>query len=314
MYRKLFFIFLLTGLLAFCAPYAARRLQQRAAAQEVLAASAQPEAVETADLLVNVWLVEEDVCQSVALEQYLAGVVAAEMPLSSEPAALQAQAVAARSYLLSKLGTASHENGADICTDSTHCLAWRAPDPQADTAAFEAVSATSGQVLTYGDAVAQTVFCAMTGELTESAAEIWGSSSMPYLTNVPSPGDAQQEDYVTTVTMSPEQFWQAVSPLSPDTEAAPLVVLRRSAGDTVLSCTVGGVQTTGQELRGLLGLRSARFWLDYEGDALCFTVKGYGHGVGMSQAGAQVMAQSGSTYAEILAAYYPGCTLCKITF
>ena len=216
MYRKLFFIFLLTGLLAFCAPYAARRLQQRAAAQEVLATSAQPEAVETADLLVNVWLVEEDVCQSVALEQYLAGVVAAEMPLSSEPAALQAQAVAARSYLLSKLGTASHENGADICTDSTHCLAWRAPDPQADTAAFEAVSATSGQVLTYGDAVAQTVFCAMTGELTESAAEIWGSSSMPYLTNVPSPGDAQQEDYVTTVTMSPEQFWQAVSPLSPD--------------------------------------------------------------------------------------------------
>ena len=91
-------------------------------------------------------------------------------------------------------------------------------------------------------------------------------------------------------------------------------MLRRSAGDTVLSCTVGGVQTTGQELRGLLGLRSARFWLDYEGDALCFTVKGYGHGVGMSQAGAQVMAQSGSTYAEILAAYYPGCTLCKITF
>ena len=91
-------------------------------------------------------------------------------------------------------------------------------------------------------------------------------------------------------------------------------MLRRSAGDTVLSCTVGGVQTTGQELRGLLGLRSARFWLDYEGDALCFTVNGYGHGVGMSQAGAQVMAQSGSTYAEILDAYYPGCTLCKITF
>ncbi len=314
MHRKLFFLCLLTGLLAFCAPYGARYLQERAAVKDVMSTTAQPETVETADLLVDVWITQEDVCQSVALEDYLVGVVAAEMPLSYEPAALQAQAVAARSYLLSKLGKGSHENGADICTDPGHCLAWRAPDSQADAAAFEAVSATSGQVLTYDDAVAQTVFCAMTGELTESASEIWGSSTMPYLTNVPSPGDAQQEDYVTTVTMSPEQFWQAVSPLSPDTEAAPLVVLRRSAGDTVLSCTVGGVQTTGQELRGLLGLRSARFWLDYEGDTLCFTVKGYGHGVGMSQAGAQAMAQSGSTYAEILSTYYPGCTLCKITF
>lgn len=314
MYKRLFILFLITGLLAFCAPYVARHLRERAAMKDALSAVAHTEDVETADLLIEVYFAEEGVCKTVPLEQHLAGVVVAEMPLSYEPAALQAQAVAARSYLVSKLGKGTHENGADVCTDHTHCLAWRAPDETTDAAAFDAVSATHGQVLTYDDNVAQTVFCAMAGEVTESAAEIWGSASMPYLTNVPSPGDAAQEDYVTTATWSTEEYWQAVASLSPDKEAAPLVVLRRSAGDSVLTCTVGGVQTTGAQLRTLLGLRSARFWLDYEGDTLCFTVKGYGHGVGMSQVGAQAMAQAGSAYGDILDAYYPGCVLCRITF
>ena len=317
MLKRLLLLALFTGLLAFLIPYGTQRFRTDPAEPAFSLQSAlpedpaPPEETYADDLMVNVWFPEEDTVKPIPLESLLPGVVAAEMPLSYEPDALKAQAIAARSYIVSRMGDRSHQNGADLCTDSRHCLAWREADPQNDAAAFDAAEATRGQVLTYEDSVAQTVFHALSGNRTESAAELWGEE-IPYLRSLPSAGDAEQEDFETTAAFSPEEYWACVSSLSPDPSAAPLVVLRRSEGGSVLSCTVGGVETTGEVLRSLLGLRSARFWLSYQEDTLCFKVQGYGHGVGMSQSGAQSMALEGSEYAEILLTYYPGCQLCRM--
>ena len=319
MLKQLLLLALFAGLLAFFIPYGTQGFKRNRAEPAFSSQSAPqeaplpPEELKTEDLPVKVWFQGEDVVKTVPLESILPGIVASEMPLSYETAALEAQAVAARSYIVSRLGRGLHQNGADLCTDSGHCLAWHEADPESDAAAFAAVETTHGQVLTYEDAVAQTVFHAMSGKRTESAAELWGEE-IPYLCSLPSVGDPQQEDFETTTLFTPEEYWQAVSSLSPDSSAAPLVVLRRTTGGSVLSCTVGGVETTGAALRSLLGLRSARFWLSYEGDALCFTVQGYGHGVGMSQVGAQSMALDGFGYSDILLAYYPGCRLCRMIF
>ncbi|MBQ6000595.1 MAG: stage II sporulation protein D [Clostridia bacterium] len=319
MLKQLLLLILFTGLLAFIIPYGTQRLREDRAEPASSLQSAPREAalsVEESpaeDLLIKVSFQGEDLVKTVSLEAFLPGVVAAEMPLSYETAALEAQAVAARSYIVSRWNSGLHQNGADLCTDSSHCLAWREADPQSDAAAFAAVEATRGQVLTYGETVAQTVFHALSGKRTESAAELWGEE-IPYLCSLPSAGDSEQEGFETTEVFSLEEYWQAVSSLSPDQSAAPLVVLRRTSGGSVLSCTVGGAETTGVVLRSLLGLRSARFWLSYEGDTLCFTVQGYGHGVGMSQAGAQSMALGGFGYSDILLTYYPGCRLCRMVF
>ncbi|MBQ3076671.1 MAG: SpoIID/LytB domain-containing protein [Clostridia bacterium] len=315
MRRKLFAVFLLTGLLSFGAPLWTSGL--RAEEQQALlrSAAAQPEAVETADLLVSVRFHPDGALRTLPLEDLLPGVLAAEMSAAAPAEALRAQAVAARSYLVSKLDS-PHGDGAQLCTDPAHCLAWREADREEEAAVYAAAETTRGQVLSYDGEVAHTVFHAIAGRQTEAAADIWGSADLPYLSAVPSPGDAAAEGYRTTLTLTPEEYFVAVAPLADtlDRDAAPLVVLRRTAGDTVLSCSVYGVETTGAELRRLLGLRSARFSLRYEEGLLHFDVEGYGHGVGMSQAGAVAMAREGASYADILSTYYPGCTLCRLAF
>ncbi|NLT58560.1 MAG: stage II sporulation protein D [Clostridiales bacterium] len=270
------------------------------------------------DVAITVYFHEQGETRTVLLEQHLLGVLAAEIPDSFHLEAVKAQAVAARSYLLSKSGTGLHEGGADLCTDYTHCKAWLpearyaekfgAGEEAARALYATALRETAGQVLVYEDTVAQTVFHAMSGGRTESAVDVWGSE-VPYLVSVPSGGEDQFDGYETTVDLSLSAYWEAMAPLNPDRELAPMVVLRRSAGDAVLRCNVGGVETAGTEVRRLLGLRSTKFWVTLNGDGVQIRVRGYGHGVGMSQYGAQVMALEGAGYQDILARYYPGCRL-----
>lgn len=261
-------------------------------------------------------------------EEYMVGVLAGEMPASYESEALKAQAVAGRSYILDRMenyrknGAPPEHKGADICNDSTHCKAWLSVDdacekwgenwaerylPKLQTA----VSETRGEYMVYEGQTVKAFFYSASSGRTETAHDVWGGSDYPYLQSVESVGDTTAPDFESTVTISKTDFAQklqsknnavAISePLS-----SMIGTVTRTAGGSVADVVLGGQSFKGTEIRALFGLRSANFTIDAQDDDIVFHVKGYGHGVGMSQYGANYMAKQGKTYREILQHYYTG--------
>ena len=262
----------------------------------------------------------EEVCE-MDMQDYLIGVVAAEMPADFAPEALRAQAVAARTYALYCAETHRHPD-ADVCTDYTCCQAWRSGEALRRDWGAEyqarhekvaaAVQATDGEILCYGGHAIFAAFHSSSAGYTEDCGAIWGD--LPYLVSVMSPEDAGSvPGYVSTRTLTPLDFRDTLLSLRPEADfSAPP---ERWLGETILddsgrvaSVELGGAVFTGVELRKLFSLRSTAFTLDYDGDFV-FTVTGFGHGVGMSQYGANVLAAEGESYREILAHYYPGTEL-----
>lgn len=265
-----------------------------------------------------------DGADTVTMAEYLPHAVAAEMPADFAPEALKAQAVAARTYVLY---CTTHENPkhpqAAVCKDSSCCLAY-ADDEQlkknwgdsfeTNMAAIQkAVSETDGQILTYSEEPILASFHSSSAGKTEDGAALWGN--VPYLKSVSSPeSEKDVPDFVTTVEVSLENFKETVLGYKPDAQfgddAAGWIgqpVLDSSG--RVQNIPAGGMTLSGAEMRKLFALRSTCFTLEYKDGKFIFTVKGYGHGLGMSQYGANVMAKNGFSYAEILAHYYPDTTL-----
>lgn len=242
--------------------------------------------------------------QTMSLAEYLPGVLCAEMPLSFHGEALKAQAVAARSYIL-----ASHNHDdADICTDSACCLAWRVPDADERQTAEAAVVATDGQVIRYDGDIIRAVFHASSFGATEDAAAVW--SEQPYLISVSSPESADTvPNLLTEASFSPDDLRQKLG-LSPTGEPDSWLagIVPDEAG-RVAYLRIGGQSLSGTFVRRSLELRSTDFDVAYDGDRFVFSVAGYGHGVGMSQYGADILAGQGCSYADILAHYYPNTTL-----
>ena len=252
---------------------------------------------------------------------YLWRVVAAEMPASFEPEALRAQAVCARTYSLWKLGAGSHEeDGADICADSNCCQAYLTPEEAAqrwaeDAPAFSAkiagaVADTDGQVLTYNGAPIQAVFFSSAAGSTADAAEVWGRS-LPYLVPVDSPEGEEVPNYHSTVILTAEEVRKLAQTagLGCDLSGEPagwFTNVTRTASGRVETIELGGAQLSGGAARSLFSLRSACFDVEEAEGVFTFSVTGYGHGVGMSQYGANAMAKAGSGWREIVAHYYTG--------
>jgi len=259
------------------------------------------------------------------LEEYLVGVVAAEMPADFEPEALRAQAVAARTYALWCAGSGRHEN-ADVCTDFHCCQAWKSGDAMRESwgEAFEekrgrirdAIYGTAGQYLRFGGSAAFTAFHSSSAGLTEACGAIW--SELPYLVSVSSPESADTvPNYVSRVTLSPDALRDQLLSVCPEADFSgpPEDWLGETAWDEsgrVSRMYIGGAAISGVKLRELFSLRSTAFSLDCADGAFVFTVTGFGHGVGMSQYGANVMASQGADYTAILAHYYPGTELSSL--
>jgi len=261
---------------------------------------------------------------TLGMDQYLWRVVAAEMPASFEPDALMAQAVAARTYTASKMGhTVENHPDADVCTDITCCQAYLDPaqaaanwgaDGEAYTAKLAAaVAETDGVIATYGGAPIQAVFFSSAAGRTVDAVEVWGSA-VPYLTGVDSPEGEEVPNYHSTVALTPAEFQEKFlaqypgADLSGEPESWFQNITNNSAGG-VEKLEVGGVTVAGTELRTLLGLRSANFTVSAGAEEILFSVTGYGHGVGMSQYGANALAKQGKTWQEIIRWYYTGVEL-----
>ncbi len=260
-------------------------------------------------------LLTDGVPETVTMAAYLPYALAAEMPASFEPEALKAQAVALRTFVLAN---ARHED-ADVCTDGGCCAAWldepalRARwgmDFDANMARIRAaVAATDGQILTYGGQAIQAAFHASSAGCTESSAAIW--SPTPYLVSVPTPESPDTAPgLVSAAVFTAEELSDALD-LDPAGDPAGWIEdIRLDGAGRVAEADVGGRTFSGSELRARLGLRSTAFTVDWvDGTGFTFTVSGYGHGVGMSQYGAQLYAKQGMDYRDILAHYYPGTVL-----
>lgn len=255
---------------------------------------------------------------------YLVGVLAAEMPASFEAEALKAQAVAARSYLERALRAGSKHENADICADSACCQAYISLDKMRENwgAAYEenlerirsAVSETDGEYLVYDGEPVLAAFHSSSAGMTESSAAIW--NGLPYLVSVDSPETASDvPNYISSLELNELDFRDTVLHLRPDADMTGdasgwLGTLERSDSGRVTSVSIGGVSISGEDMRSLFSLRSTAFELEYKDGVFRFTVTGHGHGVGMSQYGANVLARQGSNYREILEHYYPGTSLC----
>ena len=265
---------------------------------------------------------------TLGLDQYLWRVVAAEMPASFELEALKAQAAAARTYTLSKLGrTVEKHPDADVCTDITCCQAYIDPDQAAanwgdNGAAYtakitSAVSETDGMAVLYDGQPIQAVFFSSAAGRTVDAVEVWGNS-VPYLTGVDSPEGDEVPNYHSTVTFTLEEFKSKLLAQYPDADLSGdpagwfQNTVPNSAGG-VEQVDVGGVTVSGGALRTLLGLRSTSFTVTADSQGVTFSVTGYGHGVGMSQYGANALAKQGKTYDEILKWYYTGVEVAPYT-
>lgn len=251
---------------------------------------------------------------SIPLRDYLIGAVAGEMPASFDTEALKAQAVAIRTYLMA---SGRHEN-ADICDDSRCCLAygdicrmeemWGGDYEKNLRRITEAVDATAGQYLVYGDEPIQAVFHASSAGKTESSAAIW--SSLPYLVSVSTPETEETvANLVSTVSVEAEEL-ASVLGLNPTTPPDTwLEDIRTQESGRVKGLLLCEKAFTGEYIRSVFSLRSTDFTLTFTEGVFLFTVQGHGHGVGMSQYGAKLMAEQGHTYEEILAHYYPGTVL-----
>ena len=254
--------------------------------------------------------------QSVAMREYLVGCVAAEMEAGCHPEALKAQAVASYTYARYRLEIGGKEALSDS-GKSDQCFEDAGQRRQRWGEDFEfyedkverAVDAVLGQAVTREGRPILAAYCAVSGGRTESARNYWGDD-LPYLQSVESPGDKLSPDFSRTVTLKSGDVEKALEKAGAKPGKDPAKWFgapKRSEAGTVLEIEAGGKTFSGRALREVLNLRSANFTITYKDGAFEIKCLGYGHGVGMSQYGADFMARQGSGYKEILEHYYTGC-------
>ncbi len=262
--------------------------------------------------------------------EFMNGAVAAEMSPKAEQEALRAQAVACYTYYsrlreLHRQTPVSSLNGADFSadlkggqvflTDDLSKKRWGSHYNEYTQALNAAITPVFGQVLrSSGDLIDATYYAISSGN-TESSANVWGGAR-PYLVSVASPGDRFAGGYQTTVTLPADQMKAHILSAAPgaDLSGDPsgwVGAATRTAAGSVKTILLGGKSVSGGTVRSVFQLRSTNFTVSYANNQFTFLVLGYGHDVGMSQAGAQYMAKEGASYRQILSWYYPTTTLGK---
>lgn len=265
--------------------------------------------------------------EQVNLDEYLCNVVSAEMPASFEPEALKAQAIVARTYTIYKILNKKHDN-ADICDDSTCCQAWISKDDRLSKweesqrennwkKICNAVNDTSGKIITYENKPIDAFFHSNSGGITEVPVNVWGGTGYPYLQSVETSGEDAYSQYASEVTLSQEELINKLKEKYADisidfSNIDDIKILEYTEGTRVKTVKFGNHEISGVEARTLLGLKSTNFEITKDGNNIKFSVKGYGHGVGMSQTGADSMAKQGSSAEEIIKHFYTGVEITEV--
>lgn len=291
---------------------------------------------ETPTHMINLYVTSTKQLVSMPLEEYIKGVVAAEMPASFHIEALKAQAVAARTYVVKRArafggkGCNSHP-GADVCDSPGHCQAWLPSGelqqrwgmieyPQHWAKISQAVESTAGKILTHQGVAIDPVYHSTCGGETEDAGQVW-QVSLPYLQPktcgycTHSPRFTSQQAFSLSAFLTVVRELDgaiAVTAQQLSGAAPPISIAARTATGRVQSMLVGGRNLLGTRVRYALGLNSTRFTYTIANNQIIFDVKGFGHGVGMCQYGADGMANSGKRYDEILRFYYTGVMITNV--
>jgi stage II sporulation protein D len=253
---------------------------------------------------VEISVIHGDAMVTMALEEYLVGVLLGELPDDFSLEAKKAQAVVARTYALAAVERGIKHPGA-VCTDSSCCQSWAEPESywskEGVASAKAAVEATRGQVISYEGKLIEATYFSGSGGRTEAAVAVWGSD-IPYLQSVESPGEEGAAHHREETVISLPVFLEKLSLSGPLT----MGTVTYTEGGGVDSIVICGKSFAGTQVRQLLGLRSTAFRITLEPGQVRIQTAGYGHRVGMSQYGAQAMAEAGNSWQQILAHYYPG--------
>ncbi|MDY7224254.1 stage II sporulation protein D [Halalkalibacterium halodurans] len=269
------------------------------------------------ELAVHVFRSQTESVESVPLEEYVVGVVASEMPAEFELEALKAQSLTARTFLLKQLlepNDIELPEGAMITDTEMHQVyqseaelkeRWGKDYHWKIARIKQAVSETAGQVLTYDGTPITAAFFSTSNGYTENSEDYW-KSEIPYLRSVESPWDQQHSPrFIGEKVLSVEEFQERLGVTLPDDGSIGSIVARTEGG-RVAKVNINGTEISGRVVREELELNSADFQWKRQGDNIVIETKGWGHGVGMSQYGANGMALNGSTYQEIISHYYQG--------
>ena len=261
--------------------------------------------------------------EEVALDEYLYGVVSAEMPASFEKEALKAQAVVARTYTIYKIvnNDGKHKD-ADICDDSTCCQAWISKENRLSkwkeeernsnwSKIVEAVNDTQGKIITYEGKPINAFFHSNSGGTTEAPINVWGGSGYPYLQSVSTSGEDAYSQYNSEAEFTKKELEEKIkkehSNFKIDYKKEECIKVEEyTEGNRVKTVKIGNLELSGVEVRNIFGLKSANFEISIKDDKIKFQVIGYGHGVGMSQTGADSLAKEGKNYEDIIHHFYTG--------
>lgn len=265
--------------------------------------------------------------EEVALDTYLCNVVSAEMPADFELEALKAQAIVARTYTIYKIQNKKHEN-ADICDSSSCCQAWISKEDRLakwDEAVRDnnwqkieqAVNDTKGKIITYEGKPINSFFHSNSGGKTEIPVNVWGGTGYPYLQVVETAGEEGYSQYQSEAIFSQEDLINKLKTKYEDitidfNNDEDLKVLDYTDSGRVKTVKFGNHEISGTETRTLLGLRSTNFEIIKENENIKFSVKGYGHGVGMSQTGADSLAKEGKNCEDIIKHFYVGVEITNV--
>lgn len=257
--------------------------------------------------------------EQVNLDKYLCNVVSAEMPADYDMQALEAQAIVARTYTIYKILNKKHDN-ADICDNSACCQAWISKEDRLSKweegkkndnwqKICDAVNNTAGKIITYQNQPINAFFHSNSGGVTEIPINVWGGTGYPYLQSVQTSGEEEYKQYSSEVNLTQqelinklkEKYTDIVIDFSKDED---IKILEYTESKRVKTIKFGNHEISGVEARTILGLKSTNFEIQKNEDNIKFIVKGYGHGVGMSQTGADAMAKKGSNAEDIIKHFY----------
>ena len=284
---------------------------------------------------IRVLITKKNEIETMNLEEYITGVICAEMPAEYNIEALKSQAVAARTYAASHMELFGGKQynaarNADV-SDTVDCQVYMNKQdrlkawPEKSGAKYwnkitQAVAETSGQIIVYdGDVIKEPFYFAISSGKTENSEEVF-SSSEPYLKSVDSPGETSALKYKTTINISNKETVYKLNCALPSSGIVlsklknQVIIESRSSAGSVKVIKVGGITISGQQFRRILGLNSANFTIKFNAKNTSIVCLGYGHDVGMSQWGANVMAKSGKKYDQILLHYYSGTALEKLDY
>lgn len=285
------------------------------------------------DKKVKLYRKSENKVYELNLEDYITSVVSGEVPANFDEEALKAQAVAARTYYVNKINNPckdAEKNGAEIC-DTTHCQVYIDKESRMESWSKKeatdnwekikkAVDDTKGQILVYdGKVLEYPQFFAVSSGKTEDAKDVF-SSDIPYLKSEESKGEEIAPKYKSSVEINKKEFINKVNNQYPNAKitekniSSAIKVKSYTESGSVKELQLGDEVIKGKDFRTLFNLNSTNFKWDINNNAIKINCTGYGHGVGMSQWGANVMAKEGKKYDEILKHYYNGVEINEIKY